>query len=152
MEQIRSPRPVLAALTGVLGLAGAAVWAVMALLSLADGALTADSGLGALWVVVLGALAAVQGWGAVRLLRRRGWVLLALGSLPGVLPLLVLLVLWTEYRQELTSLDVLAPLPVLPLLLVLLPPVRRWARPRPTGRPVPAGSGGNPEPQTLGPR
>ena len=105
----------------------------MAVLLVADGGLTADSGTGALWIVVLGALAVAEGGGAVRLSRRRGWVLLALGSLPGLLPSLVLLVMWTEYRQELSTSDVLAALPVLPLLLVWLPPVRRWAAPRRTG-------------------
>ena len=128
----RIPRErVLAVVTGVLGLAGAAVWAVMALLHIADAGLNGDHGPDMLWVAIVVALAVAQGWGAVRLLRRRGWALLALGSLPGVLPVLVLGVLWTEYRQEMTSLDVLAALPALPLVLVLLPPVRRWATPRP---------------------
>ena len=130
MEQIRSPRPVLAGITGVLGLVGAAVWAVMAFTVVVDGALNGTHGVDDVSVLVLLVLAVVQGWGAVRLLRRRGWGLLALGSAPGLLPLLVLLVLWTEYRQELTPVDVLAPLPVLPLVLLLLPPVRRWASPR----------------------
>ena len=139
--QTRSPRSALALVTGVLGLAGAAVWAGMALLLVAEGALTGDHGADAVWVVALAALGVTQGWGAVRVLRRRGWVLLALGSVPGVLPLMVLGALWTEYRQELTSLDVLAALPVLPLVLVLLPPVRRWARPGPAAHGALTGSG-----------
>lgn len=131
----RLPGPAVAA--AVLGLVTAAVAAVMALGLLGLGALTQDGYAGVLWLVGLLAAAVAQGWGAVRLLRRRGWLLLALGSLPGLLPAVALGGVWLEYREGLTVVGTLAALPVLTLVLTVLPRVRRWATPR---RVVPEGT------------
>ena len=79
----------------------------------------------------LPAPAVAQAWGAVRLLRRRGWLLLALGALPGVLPAVALIGVWLEYGEGLPTITALAAIPLLALVLTLLPPVRRWAAPPP---------------------
>lgn len=139
MEQIPVPSrprpPVLALAVGVLGLVGAALTAVMSFLVATLGGLDGD-GRGEWWVLALVAASVAQAWGAVRLLRRRGWLLLALASLPGMLPLLALAGLWSEYRQTPSPLELVAAAPVLTLALTLLPPVRSWA----TARSLPAGS------------
>ena len=113
---------------GVLGLVSAALSGFTAFLVVALGGLAQDDGSGGRWwfLGVLGA-AVAQGWGAVRLLRRRGWLLLALGSLPGLLPLLALFGVWLEYRQDPTLLEVVAAFPLLTIVLTLLPSVRRWS-------------------------
>jgi hypothetical protein len=130
----RLPGPAVAA--AVLGLVAAAVAAVVALGLVGLGALTQDGYAAVLWLVGLLAAAVAQGWGAVRLLRRRGWRLLALGSLPGLLPAAALVGVWREYGEGLAVIGTLAALPLLALVLTVLPRVRRWATPRQV---VPAG-------------
>ena len=85
----RSRPPALAALAGVLGLLGAAGSGLLCLIVLGLGRM--DDGRWELggWAVVLLVAAMAQAWGAVRLLRHRGWALLALGSIPALLPLLL---------------------------------------------------------------
>jgi hypothetical protein len=126
-----SRRPALVLVTGVLGIVSAVVATLVAFLLIALGGLTADDGTGRWWTVGLVLAAAGQGWGAVRLLRRRGWRLLALASLPGMLPLAALVVVWMEYHQDPSLLEAIASIPVLTLVLTLTPPVRRWADPQP---------------------
>lgn len=122
------PGSVPAVTAGVLGLVSAAVSAVVGLLVFALGGLTEDAGsAGRWWFLGLVAAAVAQAWGAVRLLRRRGWRLLALGSVPGLLPLVAMIAIWLEYRQDPTLLEVLAGLPLVTLLLLLPPSARRWA-------------------------
>ena len=72
-------------------------------------------------------MAGLQAWGAVRLLRRRGWLLLALACLPGLLLAGALVSLHLEYDSGLTLLDVLGVLPLAALVLAVTPAVRRWA-------------------------
>ena len=124
--------PGLVLLTSVLGMAAAAVAALLAFFVVALGGLTADDGSGGWWVLGMVLAAVGQCWGAVCLLRRRGWRLLALASLPGMLPLAALVVVWTEYHQDPSLLEALASIPVLTLVLTLTPPVRRWAAPQQT--------------------
>ncbi len=127
--------PALVLVAGGLGLVSAAVAALLAFFVLALGGLTADDGSGEWWILALVLAAVAQAWGAVRLLRRRGWRLLALASLPGLLPLAALVVVWMEYQQTLSLLEVVASLPVLTLVLILTAPVRRWAGPQPRSTP-----------------
>ena len=128
-EDLPDLPPVLAVTAAVLGLVSAAVAAVMALGLVGLGALTQDGTSAVLWLGGLLAAAVAQGWGAVRLLRRRGWALLALGSLPGLLPAAALIGVWLEYREGLSTIAGLAAVPLLALLATLTPPVRRWAAP-----------------------
>ena len=132
MELTRTPSsrpPALAVAAGVLGLAAAAVAVFGAFLLMALGGLQADNGEGRWWALVLLVVGAAQAWAAVRLLRRRGWLPLALASLPGLLPLAGLVVVWLEYRQDPTVLEAVAAIPLLTLVLTLTSPVRRWATP-----------------------
>ena len=128
----RPPVPALAA--GILGLVAAAVAAFGAFLIIALGGLEAEDGSGRWWALALLAVGIAQAVGAVLLLRRRGWVLLAVASLPGLLPLVALVGVWLEYRQDPSLLEVVAATPLVTLVLTLLPPVRRWA----SGRPAPS--------------
>jgi hypothetical protein len=135
MTQTQAPParlPVPAVAAAVLGLVSAAVAGVMALGLVGLGALTQDGAAAVLWLAGLVLAAVAQAWGAVRLLRRRGWRLLALGSLPGVLPAVALVGVWLEYGEGLAIIGALAALPALALVLTLLPAVRRWAAPAPT--------------------
>ena len=128
----RPPGPAVAA--GVLGLASAAGTGFLALVVVGMGRM--DDGGWAVggWALLLLVTAAAQAWGAVRLLRRRGWLLLALSSLPGLLPLGAMVALRQEYQElEPTPMDLVAAVPLLTLLVTLLPSVRRWAT---TGRPA----------------
>jgi hypothetical protein len=121
----RPPAP--AVLAAVLGLAGAAASGLMAGALVGLGALGGDEGGAGWWLAALVGATVVQVWGAVRLLLGRGWVLLAVGSLPGLLPGVALIGVWLEYRQGVGPLELLAVVPVVTFLLTLSRPVRRWA-------------------------
>jgi hypothetical protein len=125
---VPAPRrpPVLVLVAGVLGLVAAALAALAAFFVLALGGLAADDGSGVWWFLALLVAAVGQAWGAVRLLRRRGWLLLFLASLPGLLPLAALVVVWLEFRQ-LSLLEAGASIPLLTLVLTVTPTVRRWS-------------------------
>ncbi len=118
--------PVLAVAAAVLGLLSATTGGVMALALVGLGALGQDDG-AAWWLAGLLLAAVGQGWGAVQLLRRRGRLLLALGTLPGLLPALGFVGVWLEYREGLPTIIGLAAVPLLALLCTLAPPVGRWA-------------------------
>ena len=119
-------RPGLATVAAIAGLLGALATAWIALLAIALGGWSADDGSAEEWLYLVLALAAVQAWAAVRLLRRRGWLPLVLACLPGIV-LLGALVLDGGF----TLLAILAALPVLALVLASTPIVRRWAAPEP---------------------
>ncbi len=121
----RLPAPAVAA--AVLGLVSATTAGVMALALVGLGALSQDDG-AAWWLAGLLLAAVGQGWGAVQLLRRRGRLLLALGTVPGLLPAVAMVGVWLEYREGLPTIVGLAAVPLLALLCCLAPPVGRWAR------------------------
>ncbi len=138
------PRPALAVSAGVLDLLGALGVGGLALLFIVLGGF-ADTDTVEWWIypVLLGAV--LQGWGAVRLLRRRGWGLLALGALPSLLVVLALVGLWREYHQAPSLPEFAAAASVLAGALALMPPARRWAGPArarrsPGGAPRPGAS------------
>ena len=120
-------RPWAATAAGVLGLLGAAGTGLIAALAILLGGWSADDGTVEWWLYPLLALAALQAWGAVRMLRRRGWLPLALACLPGLLLAGALVSLHREYDSGLTLIDVLGALPLAALVLALTPAVRRWA-------------------------
>ena len=122
--------PALAVAAGVLGLVGAAVATLMAIALVGLGALTEGEGGAGWWLAGLLVAAVAQAWGALRLLRRSGWVLLAVASVPGLLPAVALFGVWLEYRQDPSIMEALAAVPLVTLLVTVLPPVRRWAAPR----------------------
>ena len=122
--------PALAIAAAVLGLVSAATAGLMALALVGLGALTQEPG-AAGWLAGLLLGAVGQGWGAVRVLRRRGWLLLALGSLPGLLPAIGFIGVWLEYREGLSTIVGLAAVPLVALLCTLTPAVRHWAGGRP---------------------
>ena len=120
-------RPWAATAAGALGLLGAAGTGLIAAFAILLGGWSADDGTVEWWLYPLLALAGLQAWGAVRLLRRRGWLLLALACLPGLLLAGALVSLHLEYDSALTLLDVLGVLPLAALVLAVTPEVRRWA-------------------------
>ena len=130
----RPPAP--AVLAGVLGLVGASASALMSTALVGLGAMGGDGGEAGWWLAALVGATVAQAWGAVRLLRGRGWVLLAVGSLPGLLPGVALVGVWLEYRQGIGPLELLAAVPVVTFLLVLSPPVRHWATGHGTAAPA----------------
>jgi hypothetical protein len=126
--QVRTHRPpVLVVAAAVLGCVAAATAGVMALGLVGLGGLTEGGAQAVLWLAALSLAAVAQGWGVVRLLRRRGWLLLALASLPGLLPAVALVAVWIEYREGLPAIVGLAAVPLLALCCTLTPAVRRWA-------------------------
>ena len=62
---------------------------------------------------------------------RRGWLLLALASLPGTLALGWLVRQWMAYPSRPSVAEFVGAASALVLVLCLTPPVRRWSRRRP---------------------
>ncbi len=123
--------PGLAIAAGVLGILGAVPPLFVAVLAVALGGLSADTGPDP-WTYLLLAAPAVQLAGALWLLARRGWLLLVLSVLP--VAMLTGAVIVTAAEDDAGGLG-------LPLLLVaaaglaaalaLTPRVRRWVAGRP---------------------
>jgi hypothetical protein len=133
-----APRPATRTPVAVVAAAAFAFVGVLPLLYLALviwalGGLDADSVGDRAWALVPLAAAVGQVVGGVRLLRRRGWRLLAVSCLPATA-----FVGWLAAQAvaggdpiSLVSLVLLLGSPVVALVLVLLPQVRHWAGARP---------------------
>ncbi len=127
--QTRRRASALVVLVGVVGLLAAAASLFCAAFLTAFGLLF-DGG----WLTTLVLCELAGGvlsvWGSVRVLRRRGWRLLAVGSLLGLYPSIAAVL---EGHPPSTSSDffwaTLACLPPLALVLTVLRPVRRAAVP-----------------------
>ena len=119
---------------GVLGLVGALPPAFLAVVVVALGGLSGDTGPDP-WTYLLLLAPVLQVWAAVWLLARRGWLPLVLGCLPvgaftgaGV---------WTAARADAGGAGwplLLLLFPVLGAALALTPRVRGWVAARPRGR------------------
>jgi len=125
----RRRAPALVVLAGAVGLLAAAASLWWGFILIAYGGLLIGG-----WAMILSLCELAAGvlgvWGAVRLLRRRGWRLLAVASLLGLYPFVIGTA--NALRSGWDGLDlyqVLAYLPAAALVLVLLPPVRRGALP-----------------------
>ncbi|MGY1824364.1 hypothetical protein [Geodermatophilus sp. SYSU D00079] len=124
--------PGLALAAGVLGIAGVLPPAFVAVLAVALGGLTADTGPDP-WTYLLVLAPVVQLWGALWLLARRGWLLLVLSVLP--VALLTGAVIWAAGQAEesggLGWPLLLLVCPVVAAVLAATPRVRRWVAGRP---------------------
>jgi hypothetical protein len=123
-------------LAGAVGLLAAAASLWWAFILIAYGGLLIGG-----WATTLSLCELAGGvlgvWGAVRLLRRRGWRLLAAASLLGLYPSVIGTANALRFGWDGPDMyQVLAYLPPAALVLVLLPPVRRWVTRREADHPV----------------
>ena len=93
---MRSPRrtPALVLLAAAVGLLAAAASLWWAFILIAFGGLI-SGGMGLVLSLAQLAAGVLGGWGAVRLLRGRGWMLLALGCVLGLRPFLAMVGEWS---------------------------------------------------------
>ena len=135
----------LAVTAGVLGLLAAAGTGLLALVVQALGRDVGGTDGGAEGPpLLIGAVALLQAAGAVLLLCRRGWLLLAVASLPGTVLLIRLAQQWSEYASPPSVPEYVGAASALVLGLCLSPPVRRWSRPASEATPGPGGGAGKP--------
>ncbi|NEK58535.1 hypothetical protein GCU56_11710 [Geodermatophilus sabuli] len=126
----RMPVPAIAA--AVLGIAGAMPPAFLAVIAVALGGLSADSGPDP-WTYLIVVAPVLQVWAALWLLIRRSWLFLVLAVLP--VAVLTGAVIWAGAQAE----DVggsgwpllLLVLPIAAAVLAQTPRVRRWVAGRP---------------------
>lgn len=119
---------------GVLGLAGALPPAFLAVVVVALGGLSGDTGPDP-WTYLLLLAPVLQVWAAVWLLARRGWLPLVLACLP--VAAFTGAVVWTAARTGAGGSGwplLLLLFPVLAAALALTPRVRGWVAARPRGR------------------
>jgi hypothetical protein len=131
----RRPDTALGVTAAVVGLLTAPVVALLGVAAFALQAWSYEEGgmLGSSlerWGLVFGAVALVQASGAVLLLCRRGWSVLAIGHLSAAVAVLVFLVAHDGINSMVTLLAVAC---AAALVLTVSPPVRRWATRRVTG-------------------
>ena len=124
--------PPLALVAAVLGIVGAVPTGFLAVVAVALGGLSADTGPDP-WTYLLLVAPVLQVWGALWLLARRGWLLLVIAVVP--VAVLTGAVVWTATGTEEAGNPawplLLLVAPVAAAVLAATPRVRRWVAGRP---------------------